>query len=177
MKEIKHLLRKAYLEKLAGLTYLNQAIPVDQDYLNVPPAILPIGNSTQVLAHVIFQNQTVNDSSLKCSINQETSLQLDVVTQFNANSGNSAHAELITQEIFDLLFTSDQQRLSFPIPGLNVWRAWLESSRQLSEETKDIRIFRNILIFNHSVQQVEEEPPMLVWNDSDVWNDTLIWND
>lgn len=177
MIDIKPLLRKAYIDKLAGLTYLAQSVPVDHEYLTSEPAVLPVGNSTLIEAYVIINNQTVNDNSYKCGINQSSSLQLAVTTVFNANSGNSLHSELIANEIFALLFTENEKRIYFDTEGLGVWRAWLESSRVIVEETKDKRIFRNILIFNHSVTQFLPEPPITVWDDSLTWDDTLIWAD
>lgn len=153
MIEIKHTLRKAYIDRLATLTYLGQSIPVDQDYLNGAPAYLPVGNSTQIEAFVIIQNQTVTDRSPFCGVVQDTSLQLDVVTVFNANAGNSYHAEMIAQEIFDLLFTTDTKRIIFTLTDLNMWRGWLDSSRQLVQETSDSKVFRNVLIFQHSISQ------------------------
>lgn len=153
MIEIKHLLRRKYIDKLATLTYLNQPIPVNSDYLQVAPAILPLGNSSHIQAYVIVQNQTVNDDSLKCGINQNTSLQLDIVTVFNANSGSSLQSEEISQEIMDLLFPLGGKVLDISIAGFVIWRGWLESSRSITQETADNRIFRNILIFNHSITQ------------------------
>lgn len=154
MKEIKHILRKAYLDRLNGaITYLGVNIPVDQDYLNGAPALIQIGNSTPIEAYVILQNQTVTDNSPFCHVNQDTTLQLDVVTVFNANSGNSSHAELITQAIFDLLFTTDAKRITFSLTDLNLWRGWLENSRQITQESADDKIFRNVLIFQHSISQ------------------------
>lgn len=153
MKEIKHILRKAYLDRLASLTYLSTSIPVDQDYLNGPAAILPVGNSSKIEAYVIIQNQTVNDRSPKCGIDQDTTLQLDVITVFNANSGNSYHAEMITQAAFNLLFTPDSKRITFTIADMYLWRGWLESSRQIVQETSESKIFRNVLIFQHSISQ------------------------
>lgn len=153
MIEVKHILRKAYIDRLATLTYLATSIPVDQDYLNGHPALLQIGNSTPIQAYVIIQNQTVTDRSPFCGVVQDTTLQLDVVTVFNANAGNSYHAEMITQKIFDLLFTSDTKRIIFTLTDLNMWRGWLDSSRQLTQETSDSKIFRNVLIFQHSISQ------------------------
>lgn len=154
MKEIKHLIRKAYVDKLAGLSYLSQPIPIGDNKLTVPPAVLNLGNSTKIQAFVIIQNQTVNDSPIsKCGINQETSIQLDIVTVYNNNSGQSLHAELIAQLVFDKLFDTDSKFLELTIPGVHVWRGWLEGSRIIEDNTLDKSIYRNILIFNHSVSQ------------------------
>lgn len=155
MIEIKTALRSAYFSALQGnVNYLGVNIPMDQDFFNGTPATLPIGNSSQVQAYIVFQNQTVNDNNSPfCHINQNTSCQLDVVTIFNANSGNSYHAEQITQKIYNLLFTTDPKRITFNLTGLNLWRGWLESANALVQETSDQRIFRNVLIFQHSISQ------------------------
>jgi len=155
MIEIKTALRSAYFSALQdNVNYLGVNIPMDQDFFNGTPATLPIGNSSQVQAYIVFQNQTVNDNNSPfCHVNQNTSCQLDVVTLFNANSGNSYHAEKITQAIYDLLFTTDPKRITFNLPDLNLWRGWLESANALVQETSDQRIFRNVLIFQHSISQ------------------------
>lgn len=153
MKDIKPILRKGYLDALSSLTYLGVSIPVDHEFLTKQEAILPIGNSTKVKAYVIIQNQTVTDDSPKCLVNQNTSLQLDVVTIFNANAGTAYHSEQISNAILDILFPGSSLDMELSLQYGNLWRGWLESTRTIVQETNTSRIFRNILIFNHTINQ------------------------
>lgn len=134
-------LRKAYYDALNG----NISVPVCEQYLDTNQ----YPNATK---YVIIQNQTVNDASLKCGINQDSSLQLDIVTIFNANSGGSRQAELIANEILELIFPVKEIVLPAQI-GIKIWRGWLEGSRNITQETSTSRIFRKILILNHTITQ------------------------
>jgi len=155
--EVKHHLRKAYLAKLANLNYLGVNIPLDDENLTKPEAILPIGNSVQVQSWVLIRNQDVQDSSAKCSINQDTQLQLHVITAFLAgagsNTGNFAHADLISDEILQILFPYNNPEMDLSLPNAQLWRGYLASSRHLFEESTEERIYTNILLFNHSIKQ------------------------
>jgi len=154
MREIKHLLRKNYIDRLSGLTYRGVAIPVDDEYLTKTAAQLNIGNSTGVQAYVLIQNQTTNDDSPKCGIIQNSTLQIHIYTEFNPNSGNYAHADLIGDAILQILMPGSSKQIAFDINGYQVVRAWEENSMQLSEETPNKRIFRNILVLNHTIAQL-----------------------
>ena len=155
MIEVKHLLRKAYIDKLAGLNLGGQSIPVCESYLpsNKKPGVLNLAGLPKGEAYVIIHNQTVDDASTKCGVNQGASLQMDIVTVYPAIGGSSLASELIANEVFSLLYPNGGQQMDISIPNLNVWRAWLVSSISIEQDTKESKIFRNNLIFNHSIQQ------------------------
>lgn len=155
MIDIKPYIRKAIIDKLlnAPLRYLTIPIPVNQDYLTDNPAVIPLGNSSQFQAYVIFQNQTVNNASTKMCMNENTSFQLDVVTVFNANSGGSIHAENIGSSILTILDPTNTPNMELDVPGVFVWKMRMLSTRSITQETNTSRVFRNILIFDLSVNQ------------------------
>lgn len=153
MIDIKSNIRKTIIDSLAGLTYLTVSIPVNQDYLTDAPAQIPLGNSGGFQAYVIFQNQTVNPNNTKMCLNENSSFQLDVVTVFNANSGGSVHAETIGTNILTILNPANTPNFDITIAGMNTWRMKLTSTRGITQETAQTRVFRNILIFELSVNQ------------------------
>lgn len=153
MIDIKSNIRKAVIDSLAGLTYQGQSIPVNQDYLTSAPAIIPLGQGFE--AYVIFQNQTVNNASTKHCLNENSSFQLDVVTVFNANSGGSIHAENIGASILTLLNPNGTPNMDLSASGMYVWKMRMLSTRSISQETSTSRVFRNILIFELSVNQYQ----------------------
>lgn len=151
MIDIKSNIRKAVIDSLAGLTYEGVPIPVNQDYLTSSPAQINLGKGFQ--AYVIFQNQTVNNNSTKMCLNENSSFQLDVVTVFNANSGGSVHAENIGSSILTILNPGNTPNMDLSASGMTVWKMRMLSTRAISQETSTNRIFRNILIFDLSVNQ------------------------
>lgn len=155
MIEVKHLLRKAYGNKLSTLSFNGMAVQVFQNYLpsNFKNNTYAIDGQPNGSAYVIIQNQTVDDDSTKCGVNQNSSIQLDVVTKYPATGGSTLLSELITNQIFALLYPNGGQKMDLSITGVNLWRSWLVGSRTIEETTNDSKIFRNILIFNHSIQQ------------------------
>lgn len=151
MIEISHLLRKAYLDALAGLELEATPIPVFDEYVDPNIGTASLSNCT---AHVAIQNQTVNDASLKCGTNQSATLQLDIVTEFPINSGGFLTAELISNEILQILFPDGGKTIALePVADIKVWRGWLESARNIPMETSTHKIYRRVLILQHSVTQ------------------------
>lgn len=157
MIEIKPYLRRAYLQKLANLTYEGVAIPIDDETLTKSPADLNIGNAASVQAWVLIQNQTVQDNSAKCSINQASQLQLAFITQFpnggGSNSGNFAHADFITDVALGILFPYATNEADLHLPNAQLWKASFVTSLHRFEEHAEVRIYSNIVIMNHGIKQ------------------------
>lgn len=154
MREVSHLLRKAYIDELSDLSINGINIPVFDEYVPDPSkeAVLNIGSHIAVRAHVKITNQTTTDASAKCSINQAHSIQLDITTTFPTNSGGYLVAEQISDEILQMLMLYGN-RNEIRIQDVNVWAGWLVSARNISEYTDTSCIFRRVLIFNHRIQQ------------------------
>jgi hypothetical protein len=155
MIDIKSNIRKAIIDELAGLTYTSVPIPVNQDFLTSPAANINLGNVGGFQAYVIFQNQTVNPNNTKQCLNENSSFQLDIVTVFNANSGGSIHAENIATSILTILNPNNTPNFDIVISGMNTWRMKLTSTRSIAQETNTSRVFRNILLFELSVNQYQ----------------------
>lgn len=157
MIEIKPYLRRAYLQKLANLTYLGVGIPVDDENLTKPAANLNIGNAMGVQAWVLIQNQTVQDNSAKCSINQASQLQLAVTTWFpnggGSNSGNYAHADFISDAILQILFPYPTNQAGLELSNAQLWKASFFSSVHRFEEHAEGRFYSNIIILDHGIKQ------------------------
>lgn len=155
MIEVKHYLRKAYLQKFASLTYQGKAIPMDDENLTKPPAVFNYGN-IPVEAYVLIQNQTLQDASPKCAVNQNTQLQLDVTTVFptgTTNNGGYMLADQISDVILQELFPGAINQIDLPFPEAQLWNGYLVSSQHLFSEFEASRVYRNILILNHSIKQ------------------------
>lgn len=155
MKTASLLLRESYIALFDNFQYNGINIPFFDEYVT-PNAVLPQVPISTFLApkcYVLITNQTTNDASLKCSRNENLSIQLDVTTIYDANSGGFKLSEQIANEILGTLFIGQQIQLNNE--ELNIWRGWLESSPNISEETQSNRIFRKVLVLNHSVQVKE----------------------
>lgn len=157
MIEVKGILRQAYIEKLNNVVYLGQTIPIDDENLTKEPAQLPIGNSTGVQAYGLIQNQTLQDYSPKCAVNQNTQLQLRVVTMFpagqGANAGNYTHADAIANIILQILFPAAQNMIDIQLSEAQLWMGYLEGSSHRQFSYQSSREYSNILILNHSIKQ------------------------
>lgn len=152
MIEVSHLLRKAYIATLSPINYLGKVIPI-YDTFEKEAAILPIGNSTQCFAYILIHDITVNDDSLKCGVNQNASIQVQIVTKFNANTGESLHSEIIGSLCLQKLAPNSQRiEVTLDDPAYN-WLGRYESSRPINSETATNRIFTKNYIFSHKINQ------------------------
>ena len=145
-------LRESYIALFANFFYNAIKIPFFDEYVspNVVIPTIPLSTFLQPKCYVLITNQTTNDASLKCSRNEILSLQLDIVTVYDANSGGFKLAEQVANKILNTLFIGQQIQLQNS--KLNTWSGFLESSPNISEETASSRIFRKILVLNHQIQ-------------------------
>jgi hypothetical protein len=152
MIEVSHLLRKAYIATLSPINYLGKVIPI-YDTFEKEAVTLPVGNSTQCFAYILIHDITVNDDSAKCGINQNASIQVQVVTKFNANTGESLHSEIIGSLCLQKLAPNSQiVKINLDEPAYS-WFGRMESNRPINSETATNRIFTKNYIFSHKINQ------------------------
>lgn len=151
MQEVSHLVRNGYVGRISGLTYLGVQIPV-YDTFEKEGAILPLSDPNAI-AYILIHDISTNDDSPKCSINQNVSVQAQVVTKFNANTGESLHSELIGNAMLERLM-SGGMKVEINLDGeLQSWLSRLASSRPINSETSTNRIFSKNYIFSHKISQ------------------------
>lgn len=146
MVEFAHILRQQYILALGNLFYKNVVIPVKDEVMYGSGAKLP-----ECEAYIILTNQTSNQGfDNKCTENYLGTIQVDIVTKFNANSG----AKLVSEEISALVLSRIK---NWPFntrdKGIVTQRAELETNRGLREDSDVHRIFRKILIFTHNINE------------------------
>lgn len=152
MIEVSHLLREAYITTLSPISYLGKVIPIYDTY-EKNGVNLPIGNTTGCTAYILIHDITVNDDSPKCGVNQNVSIQLQVVTKFNANTGESLHSEIIGSLCLQKLAPNNQRiEVTLTNPAYS-WLGRYESSRPINSETATNRIFTKNYIFSHKINQ------------------------
>ena len=154
MIEVAPLLRMAYIAKLANIQSFNVVIPVWDTY-EKSSAIISSGN-LNFTAYILIKDITVNDDSPKCMVNENVSIQVQVVTCFNANTGESLYSEQIGQEVLNALDPSGRNRIDIRTLGsggtsATSWIGRKESARQINSETSTQRLFTRNYIFTHKI--------------------------
>lgn len=145
--------RKALVEATDNLLYMGQVVPVCDEYLNEPAAILPIGNNKPVRAWIRLTNQTANDDSNKCRRNDRVTIQAQVRITYNANSGGYEYTEELANLFLARLFPS-QNDFVLPIDNpFHVWDLRLESIRNIDFQDNTDRIWMTHLLLSAQVEQ------------------------
>lgn len=147
MREINHIIRKGIISKLSDLTYLGEIIPVSDEFIKTGEgAILNIGNTTKCEAYVIISNQTDNEAATqnKCNESRSASIQLNIVTIFNSNSGGKIHSELICNEILGKLFDGHNLDIDFSADNITVVSADYNLN-SFTQDTKTQRVYNKII--------------------------------
>lgn len=153
MIEIAPLLRKAYVSKLSNLVFFSKVVPV-WDTFEKEATIYPNINNMQ--AYILIKDITVNDDSPKCSINEDVSIQVQVVTMFNANTGESLYSEQLGNTVLGALMPFSRNRVDIGELGNEQAWSWIGrkvSARQINSETATTRIFSRNYIFSHKITQ------------------------
>lgn len=144
MQIFSHLLRQQYIQALAGISLNGIIIPVNDEVLTSTPAMIQTAE-----CYIILTNQTVNEApGTKCGEAYLATIQVDVVTKFRVNSGAKLTSELIAAEAVKRLLADPVQ-----IQGLNVRRCRLVTQRGVREDSDAYRIYRNILVFSHNINE------------------------
>jgi hypothetical protein len=150
MKEISHLLRKAYLDTLSPLTVEGSFIPIFDELVNPNSST---GNIQGATAYVIIRDQNeVETTNSQCTFRKTASITLDIVTKYPLNRGGKLASELISNEIQQKINTFNQ--ISFEMEGFQVLSTKLEFSRNITENGDTMTAFRKILGFSHSIYQL-----------------------
>jgi hypothetical protein len=150
MVEVAPLLRKAYVAKLANIQYLSKVVPPNDTFEKFK---VTIGDFE---AYILIKDITVNDDSPKCMVNENVSIQVQVVTAFNANTGESLHSELIGQQVLNALDPTGRNKIDIRALSANgneatSWMGKKESARQINSETSTQRLFTRNYIFSHKI--------------------------
>jgi len=152
MIEVAPLLRMAYVAKLANIQSFNVVIPVWDTYEKAH-ATISNGN-LNFTAYILIKDITINDDSPKCMVNEDVSIQVQVVTCFNANTGESLYSEQIGQSVLNALDPSGRNRIEIKYLGNDQAVSWLgkkQSARQINSETATQRLFTRNYIFTHKI--------------------------
>jgi len=147
MKEVSHLLRKAYLDLLSPLTVNSVIIPIFDERVNPNKAIPSfMGGIAYVL--VTDQNESENTSN-RNNLSKAATISLDIITKYDLNSGGKLASELISNEI------QQQIRILLDNPitisGFQIMFTRLEFSRGFVENGSTETAYRKLLVFNHKI--------------------------
>jgi len=111
--------------------YNTKFIPVYEEYLPDDGVIATLPAPNLCDAYIVLKNQTANEDILhKCGHNDQSSIQIQVYTNFSNGRGGSKTAEEITAKIFDLLFVDGKFKLNMP-SELHLWKGAIESTRNI----------------------------------------------
>jgi len=150
MKDVLRPVRTAFYNTVKqDLKYQNVTIPVYEEYMPAAakPAVLTFNNQT-VKAYVILLNQTSNfDPVLKCIRNDQSSIQVQVTTQFPSGSGGSELAELIGDLIKAKIFPSANTNALQLDPAFKLWKCNYESGRNIPYDTETNRVWVHQMTF------------------------------
>jgi len=150
MKEISHIIRKAYLDLLKPLTLDSMYVPVFDERVN-PQVQIPTYKGGRCYVLIRDQNE-VETTNSQCTFRKTASITLDIVTKYPLNLGGKLTSELISNEIQQKINTFNQ--ISFEMEGFQVLSTKLEFSRNITENGDTETAYRKILGFSHSIYQL-----------------------
>ena len=150
MKEISHILRKAYLDLLNPLTIDEIIIPIFDERVN-PKSQIPTYKGGRCYVLIRDQNE-VETTNSQCTFRKTASITLDIITKYPLNVGGKLASELISNAIQEKVNTFNQ--ISFEMEDFQVLSTRLEFSRNITENADTETAYRKILGFSHSIYQL-----------------------
>lgn len=155
MRDVLSPLRKAYWDNIQpGLAWQGNPIPVCEEYLNEPPAVIIDQEGRRVELYVIIGNQTSNDISAKCGRDDESSIQIRIVASYPSGTGGSRLPEQIGDIIKAGIFQKPGGGHALEIESpFDIWKCQFLSSRNLNYETDNSREWTHVMIINNWVSQ------------------------
>jgi hypothetical protein len=151
MKEISHLLRKAYLDLLQPLTVEGVIIPIGDTLLNVNQSPVTYRSG---IAYVLVTDQTETETSNNdCGFRQNASIVFDCIVKYPNGSGSKLAVELISGAIQEKVVSLGGQFIQIGLTGfqiLNTQKAFAQSFTELGET---LTVFRKRITFTQQVWQ------------------------
>ena len=99
-------------------------------------------------AYILLLNQTLNDNSPKCNRNDECSIQLQIVTRWQRETGGSRVAEEISEIILPLL---DNLVMS---SDFNLYRTEVVSIQNVPQYEEVMSYWVTQILVSHSISQL-----------------------
>lgn len=151
MKEISHLLRKAYLDLLNPFSVEGVTIPIVDMILNAnqSPATY---RASQAYVLITDQNE-VETSNNNCSFRQTATLTFDIITKFPNGSGSRLASELISNEIQTQVNQLSSQAILIPTTGIQVLGTQKIFSQSFTEPGQSLIVYRKRITFQHNIYQ------------------------
>jgi len=138
---VKAILRKAYIEKLNGITVSGITIPAyDLFAADNAPA-----------NYIVLSSYNSVDLTTKCGDDENPSVEVQVYTKFQ-KQGGSLLADQIAEMVIDLIKANDMD-LS---PNYKLLSTRKSSDSDLPGLNSDYKIYRRIIRFEHIVQDLNK---------------------
>lgn len=152
MKEISHLLRKAYLDLLTPFTISGVTIPIFDTIVN-PNTPIPTYSGVKAYIVILDQNE-VERIGNRCAQSQLATITLDIVTKFNSGGVfSSLPCELISDQVQQAVNTLTGQPISINQPDIQVLTTRKSLSRNFTELGSSLTVVRKRIIFEHNIYE------------------------
>jgi len=151
MKEISHLIRKAYLDLLEPLTVEGVSIPIGDTILNTnqPPATYRSSKS-----YILVTDQTeVETSNNDCSFRQNSVITFDIICKYPNGSGSKLATELISDALQQKIVSLDGQNIQIGFSGFQVLNTQKTFAQSFTELGETLTVYRKRLTFTQQVWQ------------------------
>lgn len=151
MKEISHLIRKAYLDLLQPLIVEGVTIPIGDTILNVnqTPATYRSGK-----AYVLVTDQTETETSNNdCSFRQNATIVFDCIVKYPNGVGSKLAVELLSDAIQQKVVSLDVQTININQTGFQVLNTQKAFSQSFTEIGETLTVFRKRITFTQQVWQ------------------------
>lgn len=145
MREISHILRKAYLDLLNPLAVDGVIIPIFDERVN-PKSTIPTLKGGKVFVIIKDQNEAETTNN-QCNYRKTATVTLDIVARYPLNVGSKLTTELISDEI------QQKVREGIQMADFQVLATRLDFSRNTIENGDTDTIYRKIIAFNHTINQ------------------------
>jgi capsular polysaccharide biosynthesis protein len=150
MKEISHLLRKAYLDKLDPFIIDGITIPVFDEMVN-PSVQIPTYKGASCYIVVLDQNE-VETSNNDNSFRQNAVIGFDVVCKSHSIAGKLA-SELISNQLQESVHELEGQTIQIDETGIQVFSTTKIFSRSFKELGASLTSYRKRITFSNIIYE------------------------
>ena len=151
MKEISHLLRKAFLDVLTPFTIEGVTIPIFDNIVN-PEASIPLFRGIPTYMVILDQNENDIDGN-DCSYLQNATITFDIVTKFQGNVISSLPSELVSNQLLQTVLSLTSEQIQISDSNVNVLTTRKLLSRVLVDQGASLTAIRKRIIFESIVYE------------------------
>jgi hypothetical protein len=153
MKEVSHLIRKAFIDELSPFTIEGVTIPIFDNRIN-PQVTIPNYKGGSAYIIILDQNE-VETTSNECTLDQTATITFDIVVKYPTNFGGMLASELISNQLQQAVIGFNGVTLTLSDSKIKIQRITKIAGNSFVENGASLTSYRKRITFSIEIYETQ----------------------